>query len=114
MTENYKIMWLGFNEAPNHNGVWGHIHMHDNRDYVFWGFVGQEENANDQTAIILRFTKTLLFKKHSDHSYKIPFIISQKEKKGFKKIHPDHFEMICPKFKEDLEIWLMAHILQEE
>lgn len=109
MTENYKIVWLGFNEAPNHNGVWGHIHMHDNRDYVFWGLVGDDD---DKAA--LRYSKTLLFKRHGDHSYKIPFLVSQKEKKGFKKIHPDHFEMICPKFKEDLEIWLMAHILREE
>ena len=97
MAENYKIAWLGFNEAPNYNSIWGHVHMHDNRDYVFWGIR----------------EKTLLFKRHGDHSYKIPFIISQKERKGYKKIHPNHFEMLCPNFKEDLEIWLVAHILGE-
>ena len=98
VAENYKIAWLGFNEKPNYNSVWGHIQMHDSRDYVFWGIKD----------------KQLMFKQHGSYSYKIPFLIAQKEKKGFKKIDPDHFEMISPNFKEELEIWLMAHILQEE
>lgn len=98
MAESYKIAWLGFNEATNYNSIWGHIHMADNRDYVFWGIRG----------------KIILFKQHTGSNYKIPYIISQKERKGYHKIHPSHYEMIYPKFKEDLEIWFMAHILQEE
>lgn len=98
MSESYKIVWLGFNESPNYNSVWGHIHMADNRDYVFWGIK----------------EKTLLFKQHTGSSHRIPYIILQKERDGYKQIHPNHYEMICPAFKEDLEIWFMAHILREE
>ncbi len=100
MSKNaYTIKWLGFNEKKNFNRVWGHILMKDGRHYVFWGVRGHKID----------------FKKHSFNTKsKIPFIISQHEERGYTQIKPAHYEMICPKFIEDMEIWFMAHVLKEE
>ena len=97
MSDSYKIEWLGFNEKASSNRVWGHIVMKDGRNYVFWGVRGH----------------TLDFKFHR-YDYKIPSIITQHEKNGYKKIDPDHYELISPNFKQDLEIWFMAYILKGE
>lgn len=93
----YTVEWLGYNEKPNYNRVWGHIKMKDGRDYVFWG-------VKD---------KKMQFKRHN-HNYRISFLINQNEKKGYKKIHPEHYELICPDFTENMEIWFMAYVLAEE
>jgi len=94
MSNMYTIQWMGFNEQPNYNRVWGHIKMKDGRDYVFWG-------VKD---------KKIEFKLH-DHDNKISYIINQNEKKGYKKIHPAHYEIICPDFIENMEIWFTTHVL---
>lgn len=97
MNNSYTIEWLGYNKKSNFNRVWGHIKMRDNRHYVFWGVKG----------------KKMEFKRHKYPS-RIAFIIKQNEAKGYNQIHPDHYEIFEPNFIEDVEIWFMAHVLQEE
>ena len=97
MPNAYAIKWLGFNEAPNYDRIFGHLQMSDGRNYAFWGIKG----------------KPIEFKKH-DFVGKIAFLINQYERKGFKQIHPTHYEMICKNFQEDFEIWFTAYVLKEE
>ncbi len=95
--ETYTIKWLGYNSAPNYNQVWGHVVMADKRAFGFWGKKGGR----------------ILFKKH-DHSNQLSWLVSQKEAKGFKQIDPEHYEMICPRFQEEFEIWLTSAILADD
>lgn len=92
----YTIEWLGFNAAPNYNQIWGHVKMFDERVFTFWGKKGGR----------------ILFKQHS-YVHLVSHVTTQKERKGFKKIDLDHYELICPGFKEDFEIWLTAAILAD-
>jgi len=91
----YTIEWLGFNEKPNYNRIWGHLHMNDGRDYVFWGMRGSK----------------IEFKQHMQ-KYKIPSIINQNKKKGYKSIETSHYELLCPNFIQDMEVSFMAYILK--
>ena len=93
----YKIKWLGFNEKPNFNRIWGHIVMADGRNFVFWGVRG----------------KKIDFKPHHT-KWRIDALINMNIRKGFKKIETDHYELIQPGFREDLEIWLTASILSDD
>ena len=94
--ENYEITWLGYNEAPNYNQVWGYITMSDKRIFTFWGV----KNGR------------MCFKRHH-HKIRASAMSRQKEDKGFKKIYPVHYEQIAPGFLENLEIDLMVAILSD-
>ncbi len=93
---DYSIKWLGFNKAPNYNQIWGYVVMADKRLFSFWGTRAGR----------------ILFKQH-DNSHQLSWLTNQKEEKGFKKIDPDHYEMICTGFREDFEIWLTAAFLED-
>lgn len=95
--DTYEITWLGYNEAPNYNSIWGIVVMADKRMFAFWG---------------VRNGK-IMFKRHMNE-WDLRFQTQQKEAKGFKKIDPLHYEMICPKFHEDFEIWLTTAILSDD
>lgn len=103
--ETHVIQWLGFNAAPNYNQIWGHVRMTDGRMFSFWGKKGGR----------------ILFKLHSvtgNHdnynNFQLTWLTTQKEKKGFKQIDPAHYELICPDFHEDFEIWLTSAILASD
>lgn len=104
-TENYYILeWLGFNEEPNYDRIWGFLRMKDGRIFTFWGVRG----------------KRLDFKAHRTFSYNSTITTShiehlkwQKEQKGYKQIHPNHYELIAPGFKSDLEIWCTTAIISD-
>jgi len=95
--ETHSIKWLGFNSASNYNQIWGHVLMADARVFSFWGKKGGR----------------ILFKKHN-HVHQLNWLAAQKESKGFKKIDPDHYELICPGFREEFEIWLTSAILADD
>lgn len=89
----YTIQWLGYNDQPNYDRIWGHIQMDDSRNYVFWGVAGKRQQFKEQSP------------------WRIEYLISQMEHKGYAKIEPRHFERLFPGFHEDLEVWLMTNIL---
>jgi len=91
----YKIEWLGYNDKPNYNRIWGHLKMNDGRDYVFWGVAGKRQQFKIQT------------------SWRIEMLTHQMEHKGYSKIEPRHFERLFPGFHSDLETWLMTNILAD-
>lgn len=92
----YTIEWLGYNEAPNFNSIWGMVKMTDGRTFAFWGV----KNGR------------IMFKHHA-HEWNLRYQISHRETKGFKKIDPVHYEMLCPNFHEEFEIWLTTAILSD-
>ncbi len=94
--QDYQIKWLGYNRAPNYNQIWGYVVMSDQRVFSFWGTRGGR----------------MLFKLH-EAVHQLNWLTTQKEQKGFKKIDPDHYEMICEGFRDDFEIWLTAAFLAD-
>lgn len=92
----YKIKWLGFNEKSSFNRIWGHIEMKDGRNFVFWGVRG----------------KKMDFKLHTI-PWRIEALINLNIRKGYKKIEPEHYDIIHPGFIEDLEIWFTASVLSD-
>lgn len=95
-TNIYTIVWLGYNDKPNYNRIWGWIRLSNKANYAFWGVCGQK----------------LDFKLHSyDFS-----LLSTKEKmikKGFKFVSLEKYQEIHPSFIDDLEIWYTAAILSD-
>ncbi len=91
----YTVVWLGYNDKPNFNRIWGHVKMTDGRDYVFWGVAGKNQQFKLQT------------------SWKIDMLMRQMEYKGYSKIEARHFERLFPGFHGDLEIGLMTNILDD-
>lgn len=90
----YRICWLGYNEKPNYNRIWGWLKMNDGRKYVFFGVKG----------------KKIQFKPHRDE-FLIKYLVNQMEFKGYEKIKVEHYEEIYPSFIEELETWLLGAIL---
>ena len=90
----YRIAWLGYNEKPNYNRIWGWLEMKDDRKFVFFGVKG----------------KKIEFKPHEDH-YTINYLVSQMEFKGYEKIKVEHYEEIHPNFIQEFETWLTCAIL---
>ena len=70
--------------------------MKDGRNYVFWGVRDKKIEFKLHTAL-----------------WRIQSLINANEGKGFRMISPEHYELICPNFKEDLEIWFTASILAD-
>ncbi len=93
--KSYVIDWLGYNEKVTHGQIWGYLTMTDGRVFAFWGTSKGK----------------ILFKRHH---YQVSFLAEQKIRKGFRKIDPDHYEIIRPNFREDLEIWLTSAILSDD
>lgn len=93
-SSEYRIGWLGYNEKPNYNRVWGWLEMNDGRKLVFFGVKG----------------KKIEFKPHQD-IYNINYLISRMEFKGYEKIKVEHYEEIYPNFTRDMETWLLSAIL---
>jgi hypothetical protein len=100
MEKLYKIEWLGLNHVKNVNGIFGHLIMSDTRQYAFWGHVGG----------------TIGIKRHSDWqtAFYLTNLVSIKQRKGFKKIEPEHYELLCSTFFDDLERSLTGYILSED
>ena len=95
---SYEIVWLGFNEHPNHNRIWGYLKTKDGRFFTFWGVRG----------------KAIDFKLHPRHNeYYVKNLKQMRIHKGYKEIDPNHYELIAPGFKNDLEIWCATAILSE-
>ena len=92
----YEICWLGYNEKPNYNRIWGYLRMRDGRLFTFWGVRGMK----------------IQFKNHR-WGGRVEYLRDMQEAKGFKRIDPDHYEMICPGFKQDLEVWCATAILAD-
>ena len=92
----YRIQWLGYNEKPNYNRIWGWLEMRDGRKFVFFGIKG----------------KKIEFKPHHD-VYLINFLVNQMEMKGFNKIKVEHYEMIHPSFIQEFETWFTSAILAD-
>ncbi len=92
----YTIGWLGYNEKPNHNRIWGWLTMRDGRVFVFFGVKNMK----------------IQFKKHDD-IYTINYLINQMEFRGYEKIKVEHYALICPTFVEQIETWLISAILGE-
>ncbi len=93
-SSEYRIGWLGYNEKPNYNRIWGWLEMKDGRKFVFFGVKG----------------KKIEFKPHRD-IYMINYLISRMEFKGYEKIKVEHYEEIYPNFTRDMETWLLSAIL---
>lgn len=91
----YEIVWLGYNDKPNYDRIWGYLKMSDDRCYVFWGVRGKRQQ----------------FKLQPD--WRLQMLISQQERKGYTKIEPSHYEKLSPGFHGDLELWLMTNILAD-
>jgi len=91
----YTINWLGYNEKGQYGRIWGYLTMEDKRVFAFWGTKGGK----------------MLFKRHT---YTMEWMINQSSSKGYKQINPNHYELICPGFKADLEIWLTTAILSDQ
>lgn len=107
MSENFEIKWLGYNEAPNHNRIWGWLVVTQNQNvFAFWGVKGKE--------VDFKAHESLIGPKHirRDIENRMNYQTSQKQKKGFKEIDPSHYVMLVPSFMEDIEADLMAHILK--
>lgn len=92
----YTIGWLGYNEKPNHNRIWGWLEMRDGRKFVFFGVKN----------------KKIKFKKH-DSVHAIRYLVNQMEFKGYEKIKVEHYVEICPNFAQEMESWLISAILGE-
>ena len=90
----YRIAWLGYNEKPNYNRIWGWLEMKDGRKFVFFGVKG----------------KKIQFKPQQD-IYMINYLINQMEFKGYEKIKVEHYEEIYSDFIRDIEAWLLSAIL---
>ena len=95
----YEIKWLGYNDQPNHNRVCGWLEMNDGRNFTFWG-------TRD---------RKLQFKYHRNNwgDWGIKRLMEEKERKGFKKMTPEEYEVLSHGFVEDLEIWLTTAILSD-
>lgn len=94
INSEYRIAWLGYNEKPNYNRIWGWLEMKDGRKLVFFGVKG----------------KKIQFKPQQD-IYMINYLINQMEFKGYEKIKVEHYEEIYPDFIQDIEAWLLSAIL---
>jgi len=90
----YRIAWLGYNEKPNYNRIWGWLEMKDGRKFVFFSVKG----------------KKIQFKPQQD-IYIINYLINQMKFKGYEKIKVEHYEEIYPDFIRDIEAWLLSAIL---
>lgn len=93
----YTIKWLGYNELPNYNRIWGIVELNTKRNFAFWG-------VKD---------KKISFKYHK-YIMELNSLIITMERKGYKKISPLHYELISPGFNENFEQWLMAAILSDD
>ena len=91
----FTVKWMAFNEKIDR--IRGHLAMADGREFMFWA---------DRD-------KKIDFKRHM-HEAKIIFVKQQSFKKGYHTIHVEHYELISPKFQDQLEIYLTAHILRNE
>ena len=91
----YEIVWLGFNDKPNYNRIWGYLKMSDDRYYAFWGVKGKRQQFKLQ------------------QEWTLSMLVNQQTHKGYKQIDPSHYEQIAPGFHEDLELWLTTNILAD-
>jgi hypothetical protein len=97
MSESYEIAWLGYNSKSNYNRVWGLVKKVSNGDhFAFWGTKNGKLDFKQQP-----------------HIHRLTSLIRQQEQKGFKKIDPEHFEMIRPNFQTDFEIWFTTALLSD-
>ncbi len=94
INSEYRIAWLGYNEKPNYNRIWGWLEMKDGRKFVFFGVKN----------------KKIQFKLQQD-IYMINYLINQMEFKGYEKIKVEHYLEICPDFTKELATWLLSAIL---
>ncbi len=92
----YEIKWLGYNEKPNHNRIWGWLVMSDGRNFVFFGVKNKKIKFKLQPNI-----------------HTVKYLINQMEFKGYEKIKIEHYVEICPNFAQDIENWLISAILGE-
>ena len=93
----YTISWLGYNEKPNYNRIWGWLEMRDGRKFVFFGVKGKKIEFKPQPDI-----------------YMINYLINRMEFKGYEKIKVEHYKMIHPNFIEEFETWLTSAILADD
>ena len=98
MSENsqYEINWLGYNEKPNYDRIWGWLRMSDDREFTFWGVKG----------------KKISFKLQGEW-WSASRLVHENISRGYRQIALAHYEMICPGFTEELEIWLTGAILSD-
>lgn len=91
-TKNYKIEELLFNEHKDYDSICGYLSMNDGRYFTFWG----------------KREKKILFKIHKEDVFggisEIHNMLRTRKHKGFKLIHPNHYELICPGFIQSLEV----------
>lgn len=93
-SSEYSIGWLGYNEKPNYNRIWGWLEMKDGRKFVFFGIKGKKVEFKPQQDIFV-----------------INYLINQMEFKGYEKIKVEHYEEIYPNFVQEFETWLLGAIL---
>lgn len=93
----YRVVWLGYNEKPNYNRIWGWLEMNDGRKYCFFGVKN----------------KKILFKKQTE-AFILNYLVNQMENKGYEKIKVEHYVEICPNFIEELETWFLNAILVDD
>lgn len=95
-TNIYTLVWLGYNDKPNYNRIWGWIKMNNNQNYAFWGVCGQK----------------LDFKFHH-YDFSLSSTKDKMIKKGFKSITLEEYQELYPSFIDDLEIWYTAAVLSD-
>lgn len=96
MSDTYEIRWLGWNNSPGHDKVWGYLVTRTNKTYAFWGRRG----------------KSLRFKLHSNE-YAASALSREKERKGYKFVKPADYDRLVKDFVQEVELYCMTAILSE-
>ena len=104
-SDNYEILWLGYNEKPNFDRIWGWLKLADGRHFAFYGKRGRNLN----------------FKLHEDEGswwggnaqdqMKARLMVSKQ--KGFKEIELKKYIEMVPTFVDDLEAGLTMAIIAD-